>query len=50
MSAFDLTPPSAEERRHLEAGLSPEERHVLLQHGTERPFCGVFVDQKKPGV
>jgi peptide-methionine (R)-S-oxide reductase len=50
MSTFDLTPPSAEERRHLEAGLSPEERHVLLQHGTERPFCGVFVDQKKPGV
>jgi len=50
MSAFDLTPPSAEERRHLEAGLSQEERHVLLQHGTERPFCGVFVDQKKPGV
>jgi len=32
MRTFDLTPPSAEERRHLEAGLSPEERHVLLQH------------------
>jgi len=50
MSAYDLTPPSPEERRRLEAALTPEERHVLLEHGTERPFCGAFVDQKKPGT
>jgi len=50
MSAFDLTPLSPEERRHLEATLTSEERHVLLEHGTERPFCGAFVDQKRPGV
>jgi peptide-methionine (R)-S-oxide reductase len=47
---FDLTPPTAEERRRLEQGLNEEERHVLLEHGTERPFCGTFVDQKQPGI
>ena len=50
MSAADLTPPSPEERQRLEAALSPEERHVMLEHGTERPFCGAFVDQKRPGI
>jgi peptide-methionine (R)-S-oxide reductase len=50
MSSFDLTPPTPEERRQLEASLTAEERHVLLGHGTERPFCGVFVDQKRPGT
>ena len=47
---FDLTPPSDEERRQLEADLSDEERHVLLEHGTEAPFCGVFLDEKRAGV
>ena len=50
MSAFDLAPLSPEERRRLEATLTSEERHVLLEHGTERPFCGAFVDQKRLGV
>ncbi len=48
--AFDLTPPTADERQRLEQDLSAEERHVLLEHGTERPFCGTFVDQKRPGI
>jgi peptide-methionine (R)-S-oxide reductase len=47
---FDLTPPTADERRRLEQDLDDEERHVLLEHGTERPFCGTFVDQKQPGI
>ena len=47
---FDLTPPTDEQRRTLEADLSDEERHVLLEHGTEAPFCGVFFDVKRPGV
>jgi peptide-methionine (R)-S-oxide reductase len=50
MSAFDLAPLTPQERRRLEATLTVEERHVLLEHGTERPFCGAFVDQKRPGV
>ena len=47
---FDLAPPTEEERRALEADLSDEERHVLLEHGTESPFCGVFLDEKRAGV
>ena len=47
---FDLTPPSDDVRRRLEADLSDEERHVLLEHGTESPFCGVFLDEKRAGV
>ena len=50
MSRYDLTPPSPAERKRLEASLTPEEREVLLDHGTERPFCGVFVHEKKPGI
>jgi peptide-methionine (R)-S-oxide reductase len=50
MSAFDLSPPSAEQRREITAELSDDERHVLLQHGTEAPFCGAFLDNKKDGI
>ena len=49
-SGFDLTPPSAEQRKLLEAALTAEEADVLLRHGTEAPFCGVFLDEKRPGV
>lgn len=47
---FDLNPPTDGERGQLEADLSDEERHVLLEHGTEAPFCGVFLNEKRPGV
>jgi peptide-methionine (R)-S-oxide reductase len=47
---FDLTPPDDAQRARLEAALSPDERHVLLQHGTEAPFCGVFLDNKREGT
>lgn len=50
MSAFDLTPPTDAQRQALEATLSPDEARVLLQHGTEAPFCGVFLDNKQDGV
>ena len=50
MTRYDLGPPSPDERRRLEAALKNEEREVLLHHGTERPFCGVFVHQKVPGI
>lgn len=49
-TGFDLSPPSAEERARLEAGLTPEERKVLLHHGTEAPFCGVLLDNKQSGA
>ncbi len=50
MSRFDLTPPDDAQRARLSASLSPEERRVLLAHGTEAPFCGVFLDNKRDGV
>lgn len=49
-SGFDLTRPSAAELETLAAGLTPEERRVLLARGTERPFCGGYLGQKSPGV
>jgi len=49
-SGFDLTPPTDDERRRLEADLNEEEKRVLLHHGTEAPFCGGLLNQKKPGV
>ena len=50
MSQFDLSPPTDAQRRALGAGLSPDERRVLLEHGTEAAFCGVFLDNKLDGV
>ena len=50
MSTFDLTPPSPAQRLALIDGLSSEERRVLLEHGTEAAFCGVFLDNKREGV
>ena len=49
-SGFDLTPPDEAERARLEADLSPEERRVLLAHGTEAPFCGTLLGEKRAGV
>jgi peptide-methionine (R)-S-oxide reductase len=50
VTAFDLKPPAESARRRIAAGLSEAERHVLLQHGTEAAFCGVFLDNKKQGI
>ena len=50
MSNFDLAPPSSTQRNERTADLNAEERHVLLNHGTEAPFCGVFLDNKLDGV
>jgi peptide-methionine (R)-S-oxide reductase len=49
-SGYDLTPPAGEERKALEATLTPEERRVLLYQGTEPPFCGGLLKNKEPGV
>ena len=50
MSTFDLTPPSPAQRQPLIDGLNGEERRVLLEHGTEAAFCGVFLDNKREGL
>ncbi|MBP3983572.1 peptide-methionine (R)-S-oxide reductase MsrB [Pseudoxanthomonas helianthi] len=50
MTAFDLTPPTEGQRATLVEGLSEDESRVLLHHGTEAPFCGVFLDNKLDGV
>jgi len=47
---FDLTRPTDDQLQQLAAELTDEERHVLLEHGTEAPFCGVFLDEKREGV
>ena len=50
MTKFNLAPPTADQRREITKGLSGDERRVLLQHGTEAAFCGVFLDNKRDGV
>ena len=50
MTAFDLHPPTEEQRRTIVSGLDDDERRVLLQHGTEAAFCGVFLDNKRAGI
>ena len=47
---FNLDPPTEEQLRELAARLDDDERRVLLEHGTEAPFCGVFLDEKREGV
>ena len=49
-SGFDLSPPTADERKRLEADLTREEADVLLKHGTEAPFCGGLLGEKHEGV
>lgn len=49
-SGYDLTPISAAERERLAARLTPEERRVLLNSGTEHPFCGGLLDEHGEGV
>ena len=49
-SGHDLTPISTAERDRLAARLTPEERHVLFDHGTEPPFCGGLLHEHGDGV
>jgi peptide-methionine (R)-S-oxide reductase len=49
-SGYDLTPLSPEQRQRLAQRLTPEQRHVLLDHGTEPPFCGTLLDNKQAGT
>ena len=49
-SGYDLRPLSKPEREQLAAPLSPEERYVILNQGTERPFCGTLLNNKASGM
>ena len=49
-SGFDLRPLSESRRNELAASLSAEERRVLLNQGTEPPFCGTLLNNKKSGL
>ena len=48
-TGHDLARPPAAELAARAATLTAEERHVILDHGTERPFCG-SLNNKQPGV
>jgi peptide-methionine (R)-S-oxide reductase len=47
---YDLTPLSADAIEKLAARLTPEERRILLDHGTEPPFCGTLLDNEREGT
>ncbi len=49
-SRYRLGPLERERISELAKTLSPEERHVLLEEGTERAFTGSLVKNKKEGV
>jgi peptide-methionine (R)-S-oxide reductase len=49
-SGYDVSPISTDERKRLAKDLSPEQYHILLEHGTEAPFCGSLLDNKENGT
>ncbi len=49
-SGHDLTPLSPDRIAELAKTLTPEERRVLLNHGTEPAFCGGLLKEKGKGV
>lgn len=49
-SGYDITPISVAERDKLAERLTPEERYVLFDHGTERPFCGGLLHEHGDGA
>lgn len=49
-SGYDLTPLTPDEVASLAAKFTPEERRVILHQGTEQPFCGTLLDNKKDGT
>ena len=49
-SGYDVSPLSPARREELARSLTAEERQVILDHGTERPFCGTLLNNKAPGV
>jgi len=49
-SGYRLTRLSAMRRASLARKLTPEQYRVMIDHGTERPFCGGLLNEKGAGV
>lgn len=49
-SGYDVTPIGRDVVERLAKELTDEERRILLDHGTEPPFCGTLLDNKQEGV
>jgi peptide-methionine (R)-S-oxide reductase len=49
-SGYELDRLAPAERDRLARDLTPDERRVLLDHGTEPPFCGGLLNNKESGV
>jgi len=49
-SGYTLDALGDAERNRLAERLTAEERRVLLDHGTEPPFCGGLLDNKQTGT
>ena len=49
-SGHDITPLTEDQVRELAARLDPETFRVTQKSGTERPFCGTLLDNKKDGT
>jgi peptide-methionine (R)-S-oxide reductase len=49
-SGYDFSRLSDDRIHTLAEPFTPEERHVILHQGTERPFCGLLLDNKKSGT
>jgi peptide methionine sulfoxide reductase msrA/msrB len=49
-SGFELTRLPPERIEELAKDLTPEERHILLSEGTERPGCGLLLNNKETGL
>jgi len=49
-SGYDLRPLTQATRERLAKDFTAEERRVLLSQGTEPPFCGGLLDNKREGI
>ncbi len=49
-SGYDIRPISNNKRGRLAKDLDKESYHVLLEHGTEAPFCGTLLENKESGT
>lgn len=49
-AGYDITPVSSERREQMAKSLTREQYDILLNHGTEPPFCGNLTDNKQDGA